>query len=1009
MWLAVGAFAAPAEGSYGVSWGGRGPRLVTLDPEGNRTSTQTPKGSTTTFEYDELGKLTKVIQPPPTAGASAPVTAYVYDENRNRTTQTDANNHVVQMEYDDLNRLKKTIQDPGNLNLVTETTLFDENGNPKVVVDPKGQTITNTYDELNRLTKKVYAFAAGDTTRPWRYTAFVDYGYDANGNLLTTDEHVASGTSPPDTILTTSREYDRLDRLTSETQPLPNGSSQQVGYTYFKNGTRKEVTDPAGAVTRYTYDGQNRLASATTDFGTAQAKTTSYGYELDGLLKAVSYPNGVTATHAYDKADRLLSIVNAKDAVPISSYQYSGLHPTSGLPVSYDPNGNRLIQVETNGGQVETTTYTYDDLDRLESVTYPVDANYPNGRVVSYGYDAVGNRTRETERDQAATILADKQGVFDNANRLTELTDLVMPANTTTFTWDRNGNQLTKTTAGVTTENRYDLRDKLVEVVEGPATLGRFQYDADGRRSLKIGEEGLRQYVYDQTSLLTEYDAGGLQKAKYDYGSDRLISLTRTDEGRRYFSLDGLRSVVNLTDANGNEVASYHLDAWGNFRFPNELTQSANRFAFTGHIYDTETGLYNAKARYFDPKLGRFISQDSFLGQIDEPPSLHRYLYGWNRPTFYIDPDGHSVKDALTWGRDFIVAFGTDLAQNAPDRALNIAKATGRNAANLVKETGANIHDAAVLGYEVATGEDTGIQLRSSVAQASGQAIASGDPLAHLDLTKQIAIDTAANVATFGIYGTAKEQYGALKDYSQGASIEHVEERLTNAAGAGVVNLAVTAGFLKATTGSVKGPDLGLAAKTVVENASQLTSRARGVLEGGLDRLHDAIGKNSFTTLGRIEPAGSGIYRAPLAERLAAFKEWRAGGGTEFRRFQGAHTPNARGSTLYHDPKQLGFRRWAQRVDSPHGNSSLSQVPAYLYRLWQRLPSGETGEFLKWGVTDDPSGRYPGAFMRDKVMTLEGVGARRGILRTERGMTEIDPGPLNREPWAGRRLQDLEQ
>jgi len=129
-------------------------------------------------------------------------------------------------------------------------------------------------------------------------------------------------------------------------------------------------------------------------------------------------------------------------------------------------------------------------------------------------------------------------------------------------------------------------------------------------------------------------------------GSDRLISLTRTDEGRRYFSLDGLRSVVNLTDDDGNEVASYHLDAWGNFRFPNELTQSANRFAFTGHIYDQETGLYNAKARYFDPKLGRFLTQDSFLGQIDTPPSLHRYTYGWNRPTFYVDLTGHAGSDA---------------------------------------------------------------------------------------------------------------------------------------------------------------------------------------------------------------------------------------------------------------------------------------------------------------------------------------------------------------------------
>jgi RHS repeat-associated protein len=82
-------------------------------------------------------------------------------------------------------------------------------------------------------------------------------------------------------------------------------------------------------------------------------------------------------------------------------------------------------------------------------------------------------------------------------------------------------------------------------------------------------------------------------------------------------------------------------DTWGNFRFPDDLTSTANRFAFTGHIFDTETGLYYAKARYFDPKLGRFLTQDSFLGQIDEPPSLHRYLYANDNPTRYIDPSGH--------------------------------------------------------------------------------------------------------------------------------------------------------------------------------------------------------------------------------------------------------------------------------------------------------------------------------------------------------------------------------
>src|SRR5262249_59276637 len=124
-------------------------------------------------------------------------------------------------------------------------------------------------------------------------------------------------------------------------------------------------------------------------------------------------------------------------------------------------------------------------------------------------------------------------GVFDNANRLITLTDETKPegdpARVTSFTWDANGNQLSKTENAVTTSYVYDWRDKLAEVGQGASILGRFQYDYEGRRTKKIGEDGVRQYVYDQTSLFAEYDGAGAQKAKYDYGSHRLIGLTRRD------------------------------------------------------------------------------------------------------------------------------------------------------------------------------------------------------------------------------------------------------------------------------------------------------------------------------------------------------------------------------------------------------------------------------------------------------------------------------------------------
>ena len=84
-------------------------------------------------------------------------------------------------------------------------------------------------------------------------------------------------------------------------------------------------------------------------------------------------------------------------------------------------------------------------------------------------------------------------------------------------------------------------------------------------------------------------------------------------------------------------------DAWGNYRFPQELQASRNRYGFTGYLWDAETDLYYAKARYFDPNFGRFLTQDNYLGQIDNPPSLHRYFYGNANPLRYIDPTGHAA------------------------------------------------------------------------------------------------------------------------------------------------------------------------------------------------------------------------------------------------------------------------------------------------------------------------------------------------------------------------------
>jgi len=110
----------------------------------------------------------------------------------------------------------------------------------------------------------------------------------------------------------------------------------------------------------------------------------------------------------------------------------------------------------------------------------------------------------------------------------------------------------------------------------------------------------------------------------------------------QFYLTDALNSVVNLTNNSGAVQARYQYDAWGNKR--NEVGSSWNRFGFTGHEHDEETGLIYAKARFYDPDTGRFLGEDAWEGDVMLPPSLHKYLYAYQNPTVYWDPDGNEAK-----------------------------------------------------------------------------------------------------------------------------------------------------------------------------------------------------------------------------------------------------------------------------------------------------------------------------------------------------------------------------
>jgi RHS repeat-associated protein len=187
---------------------------------------------------------------------------------------------------------------------------------------------------------------------------------------------------------------------------------------------------------------------------------------------------------------------------------------------------------------------------------------------------------------------------------------------------------------------QYDLRDRLIQVTKG-STTNEFKYRPDGLRHEKSTPTKTVRYLYDDAGrVIAESDSDGNIVSYYIWGPDRVLVKKEVSTGNQYFYLyNGHGDVVQITDQNGNIVNNYAYDEWGNII--DQVETIDNPFRYAGEIHDPETGLYYLKARYYDPSIGRFISEDSFEGAVTNPLTLNVYTYGYNNPLLYIDPSGN--------------------------------------------------------------------------------------------------------------------------------------------------------------------------------------------------------------------------------------------------------------------------------------------------------------------------------------------------------------------------------
>ncbi len=578
------------------------------DARGNRTSATDALNNTTSFAYNVMNRLTQVSYP------NQSTTAFGYDYRGRRASVTDANTRTTTYAYDDADRLISVTDAASNLtayaydtenNLtsitdalgrvtsfaydaqgrVTSTTFpstlqetyaYDALGNLLSKTDRKGQTLSYTYDALNRLTRKQYPDATG-----------VDYTYDNLSRL----------TRAVDPTGTYDFTYDNLGRLTGTTTTytfLPSRTFT-VSYGYDNAGNRTSMTDPEAGVTNYTYDALNRLTSL------SNFQSQQFTFSYDGLSRRtqMARPNGVNTAYTYDNLSRLLSVL----------HQVGG-NTLDGATYTVDAVGNRTAK--TNHLSSVTDSYTYDAIYQLTQVAQGATT------AESYTYDLVGNRL---------SSLGVSPYTYNSSNHLTST-----PA--TTFAYDNNGNTITKTAAGTTTYS-WDFENRLVSTTLPGSQISDFKYDPFGRRIQKVSPTGTTIYVYDGANISEEVDASGAVLARYTHGLgiDEPLAMLRAGVSS-YYEANGLGSITSLTDSAGAMAVSYTYDSFGN------LTSSTgsivNPFRYTGREFDSETGLYYYRARYYDVSAGRFLSEDP----ISFWAGINFYPYVLNNPVNLVDPYG---------------------------------------------------------------------------------------------------------------------------------------------------------------------------------------------------------------------------------------------------------------------------------------------------------------------------------------------------------------------------------
>jgi RHS repeat-associated protein len=561
---------------------------------GNKVRVTDPAGNQTTTSFHAFGS-TDTNQPVKIEEPLGATTDMTYDVWGNLLTARQYGTHsgftVNQTQhwvYDNALRLCR--------HHVPETgaKLFEYNNANELIAYAEGQSGTTgcagslpasdkvvlTYDKMGRPLVTNFPGSTADIART----------YDANGNLDT----LARGNTAWD------YNYDVMNALTQEILAV-DGRVYTTSYALNSTGDLTSMTTPAGRLIAYAPNGLGQPTKAS--WGSTQY-ASNVTYHVGGALLGLAYGNGQVLSKTLN--DRLLPVTAKTQAGGVKAldltYAYDVRGKVSGITDGVDASKNRA--------------FTYDARGRLTSAT-------GSWGIESYQYDPLNN-IRSRSRSGFALTMA-----YDGNNRLS----LVSGSQSRGYAYDGRGNVIGDSLRAYS----YDMANQPIQI-SGLAN-GLFTYDGNLKRVKQVVNGETIYTVYGRSGgILYRDNATTGETTDFIRSGGMTLARVSSVGGVSYIHDDHLGSANSATDAAG---AILWREEYMPFGEPiNDPAANRDKPGFTGHIHDHALGLTYMQARYYDPVIGRFLSNDPVGFAQAGPGYFNRYAYVANDPVNNTDPTG---------------------------------------------------------------------------------------------------------------------------------------------------------------------------------------------------------------------------------------------------------------------------------------------------------------------------------------------------------------------------------